>query len=190
MREFMMNGSGIGQIISDEKGSFFPSDKGKDSGDHIRNKADQPSCSKKKEQEQKGADSCFYRKVGRQFCIENYLIGQFIKHGFLSNRGAFFLEMHTRISQATALGASVSRAKRFVLYFRVHIVLLYLTRRRLSSALFWMKRSFYLFFSSSRHASEQEMLEARSDRLKKALKKTYGKAKEMDVRTDHGVHKK
>lgn len=89
MRKFMMNGSGIGQIISDEKSRFFASDKGEDSGDHIRNKADQPSCSKKKEQEQKGADSCFYRNVGRQFCIENYLIGQFIKHGFLSNRGAF-----------------------------------------------------------------------------------------------------
>lgn len=41
------------------------------------------------------------------------------------------------------------------------------------------KRYFHLYFSSSRHASEQEQLEARIDRMKKNLKKTYGKAREM-----------
>ncbi len=47
------------------------------------------------------------------------------------------------------------------------------------------KRYFHLFFSSSRHASEQEMLEARIDRMKKSLKKTYGKAREMERSLKH-----
>lgn len=41
-------------------------------------------------------------------------------------------------------------------------------------------RYFHLFFSSSKHAVEQEMLEAKIDRMKKSLKKVYGKVKEMD----------
>lgn len=41
------------------------------------------------------------------------------------------------------------------------------------------KRYFHLFYSSQRHASEQELLETRIDRMKKNLKKIYGKATEL-----------
>lgn len=42
------------------------------------------------------------------------------------------------------------------------------------------ERYFHLFYSSQKHASEQELLESRIDRMKKNLKKVYGKASVMD----------
>ena len=41
-------------------------------------------------------------------------------------------------------------------------------------------RYFHLYYNSLKHATEQETLEARLDRMKKSLKKVYGKVKEMD----------
>lgn len=41
-------------------------------------------------------------------------------------------------------------------------------------------RYFHLFYSSQKHAVEQELLEAKIDRMKKNLKKVYGKVSEMD----------
>lgn len=41
-------------------------------------------------------------------------------------------------------------------------------------------RYFHLFYSSHKHASEQELLEAKLDRMKKNLCKVYGKVSEMD----------
>lgn len=41
-------------------------------------------------------------------------------------------------------------------------------------------RYFHLFYSSQKHASEQELLEAKIDRMQKNLKKVYGKVSEMD----------
>lgn len=41
-------------------------------------------------------------------------------------------------------------------------------------------RYFHLFYSSQKHAAEQELLEAKIDRMKKNLKKVYGKVSEMD----------
>lgn len=46
-------------------------------------------------------------------------------------------------------------------------------------------RYFHLYFSSSKHASEQELLEAKLDRMKKTLKKGFGKVKEMDKSYEH-----
>ena len=46
-------------------------------------------------------------------------------------------------------------------------------------------RYFHLYFSSSKHASEQEILEAKIDRMKKCLKKVCGKVKEMDRIYEH-----
>lgn len=46
-------------------------------------------------------------------------------------------------------------------------------------------RYFHLFYSSQRHASEQELLEARIDRMKKNLKKIYGKVSEMPKEYRH-----
>lgn len=46
-------------------------------------------------------------------------------------------------------------------------------------------RYFHLFYSSQKHASEQELLEAKIDRMKKNLKKVYGKASEMDKSYAH-----
>ena len=46
-------------------------------------------------------------------------------------------------------------------------------------------RYFHLFYSSQRHASEQELLEARIDRMKKNLKKIYGKATELPKEYQH-----
>ena len=65
----MMNGPGIGKIVSDEKSRLISANKSKDPGNHIRDKTDQPSCSKQKKQEQKGADSGLYGNIRRQFCI-------------------------------------------------------------------------------------------------------------------------
>lgn len=42
------------------------------------------------------------------------------------------------------------------------------------------KRYFHLFYSSQKHASEQELLEAKIDRMQKNLKKVYGKVSELD----------
>lgn len=47
------------------------------------------------------------------------------------------------------------------------------------------KRYFHLFYSSQKHASEQEELEARIDRMKKNLKKIYGKATELPKEYRH-----
>lgn len=47
------------------------------------------------------------------------------------------------------------------------------------------KRFFHLYYSSMKHAAEQEMLETKLDRMKKNLKKVYGKAKEMDSSYAH-----
>ena len=41
------------------------------------------------------------------------------------------------------------------------------------------ERYFHLYYSSGRHAAEQEVLEAKLDRMKNALKKLYGKVAEM-----------
>lgn len=87
----MMNGSRIGQIIPNEKCSFFSADESKNAGNHIRYETNQPSGGKKKEQEQKGADSGFYGKIGRQFAIENQLIGQVVNHSFLSNKNPLWI---------------------------------------------------------------------------------------------------
>lgn len=46
-------------------------------------------------------------------------------------------------------------------------------------------RYFHLFYSSQRHASEQELLEARIDRMKKNLKKIYGKVTELPKEYRH-----
>ena len=46
-------------------------------------------------------------------------------------------------------------------------------------------RYFHLFYSIQRHASEQEHLEARIDRMKKNLKKLYGKAAELPREYQH-----
>lgn len=46
-------------------------------------------------------------------------------------------------------------------------------------------RYFHLFYSSQKHASEQELLEAKIDRMQKNLKKVYGKVSEMDRSYTH-----
>ena len=46
-------------------------------------------------------------------------------------------------------------------------------------------RCFHLYYSSQRHATEQELLEARIDRMKKNLKKIYGKAEELPREYQH-----
>ena len=46
-------------------------------------------------------------------------------------------------------------------------------------------RYFHLYFSSAKHASEHEMLEAKLDRMKNNLKKVFGKAKEMEKSYEH-----
>lgn len=46
-------------------------------------------------------------------------------------------------------------------------------------------RYFHLFYSSQKHASEQEQLEAKIDRMQKNLKKVYGKVSEMDRSYTH-----
>jgi len=47
------------------------------------------------------------------------------------------------------------------------------------------KRYFHLYYSSQKHASEQEELEARIDRMKKNLKKIYGKVTELPKEYRH-----
>ena len=46
-------------------------------------------------------------------------------------------------------------------------------------------RYFHLYYSSSKQANEQEQLEARIDRMKRSLAKTYGKVREMDPGYKH-----
>ena len=46
-------------------------------------------------------------------------------------------------------------------------------------------RYFHLYYSSQRHATEQELLEARIDRMKKNLKKIYGKVEELPREYQH-----
>lgn len=46
-------------------------------------------------------------------------------------------------------------------------------------------RYFHLYYSSQKHASEQEHLEAKIDRMKRNLTKMYGKAREMDAGYKH-----
>ena len=46
-------------------------------------------------------------------------------------------------------------------------------------------RCFHLYYSSQRHATEQELLEARIDRMKKNLKKIYGKVEELPREYQH-----
>jgi len=47
------------------------------------------------------------------------------------------------------------------------------------------ERYFHLFYSSTKHAHEQEQLEVKIDRQKKILKKVLGKVKEMDKIFEH-----
>ena len=46
-------------------------------------------------------------------------------------------------------------------------------------------RCFHLYYSSQRHATEQELLEARIDRMKNNLKKIYGKVEELPREYQH-----
>lgn len=47
------------------------------------------------------------------------------------------------------------------------------------------KRYFHLYFSSSKHAAEQEALETKLDRMKKSLEKVCGKAGKIEHRYEH-----
>ena len=47
------------------------------------------------------------------------------------------------------------------------------------------ERYFHLYYSSIKHANEQEQLETKIDRQKKSLKKCFGKVREMDKSFGH-----
>lgn len=106
----------------------------------------------------------FMDKNSYDFVIMVKGMKSLVKELILEKRGTFEEVRSNSIRQYKAYGTTITRK-------------LYDSDEKL--------RYFHLYYSSQRHASEQELLEAKIDRMKKSLKKCYGKAKEMDKSYEH-----
>lgn len=106
----------------------------------------------------------FMDKNGYDFVIMVKGMKSLIRDLILEKRGSFEEVRSNCIRQYKTYGATIERT-------------LYPSDER--------NRYFHLFYSSQKHASEQELLEAKIDRMKKNLKKVYGKISEMDKSYAH-----
>lgn len=106
----------------------------------------------------------FMDKNGYDFVIMVKGMKSLIKELILEKHGTFEEVRANSIRQYKAYGTTIERT-------------LFTSDER--------NRYFHLFYSSQRHASEQELLEARIDRMKKNLKKIYGKVSDLPKEYQH-----
>lgn len=106
----------------------------------------------------------FMDKNGYDFVIMVKGMKSLIKELILEKHGTFEEVRANSIRQYKAYGTTIERT-------------LFASDER--------NRYFHLFYSSQRHASEQELLEARIDRMKKNLKKIYGKVSDLPKEYQH-----
>ena len=106
----------------------------------------------------------FMDKNGFDFIIMVKGMKSLVRELILENRGTFEEVRANSIRQYKTYGTTIERQ-------------LYPSDDRM--------RYFHLVYSSQRHASEQELLEARIDRMKKNLKKIYGKVEELPREYQH-----
>lgn len=101
----------------------------------------------------------FMDKNGYDFVIMVKGMKSLIRDLILEKRGSFEEVRSNCIRQYKAYGTTIERT-------------LYPSDDK--------NRYFHLFYSSQKHAFEQELLEAKIDRMKTSLRKVYGKVSEMD----------
>ena len=106
----------------------------------------------------------FMDKNGYDFVIMVKEMKSLVKELILEKRGTFEEVRANNIRQYKAYGTTIER-------------MLFASDEK--------NRYFHLFYSSQRHASEQELLEARIDRMKKNLKKIYGRVSDMPEEYQH-----
>lgn len=106
----------------------------------------------------------FMDKNGYDFVIMVKGMKDLVRSLILEKRGTFEEIRANSIRRYKAYGTTIERQ-------------LYLSDEK--------NRYFHLYYSSQRHASEQELLEAKIDRMKKNLKKIYGKVAEMPKEYAH-----
>ncbi|HAX51929.1 MAG TPA: transposase [Lachnospiraceae bacterium] len=106
----------------------------------------------------------FMDKNGYDFVIMMKGMKSLVKELILKNRGTFEDDQHHNIRQYKTYGTTIKRK-------------LFESDEK--------ERYFHLYYSSMKHASEQELLEAKLDRMRKNLRKLYKKPVVMDKSYEH-----
>jgi len=117
-------------------------------------------------------DRGYFSKANIRFMDKNHYdfvimvkgMKKLVREVILDNRGTFEDEIDHRIRQYKTYGTTIKRK-------------LFPSDEK--------DRYFHLYYSSTKHANEQEQLEAKIDRQKKNLKKLLGKTQEMDRSFEH-----
>ncbi|MDD3416385.1 MAG: transposase [Lachnospiraceae bacterium] len=106
----------------------------------------------------------FMDKNGYDFVIMMKGMKSLVRELIPENRGTFEDDQHNNIRQYKTYGMTIKRK-------------IFESDEK--------ERYFHLYYSSMKHASEQELLEAKLDRMRKSLKKLYKKPIVMDKSYEH-----